>query len=285
MGILSWMFSFGVLFFSGCLGPRGRAVAPNEGAPSEGAPVKGSTDKGSTESVLPDASSDAPRPLPWRELLPIEGLSPFRLTAFGGEGEVRLGREGWTLGFGQPLTGVHLERLPDEGAMREGTYEVECRVERLAGNDFFCGLTLPVGEGHGTVILGGWGGALCGFSCIDGADAARNESRSFRAFESGRIYRLVARVSPREVVAHLDGELLFRVARAGRAFEVRPEVAPGRPFGFACFQTEVRLHSLRWRPVTAEDRRVDSRAVDPVKADPQHLVEPTTGALSPPGPR
>lgn len=231
------------------LGPGDSRVSESPGIDEhgEGSPDAGTSVEGADRSLEGETESYS-----WRDLMLDPGLDSFARTSFGGEGEITAEEGGWVFDFGHPLTGIHLRDLPEGAAMREGAYEVECHVERLVGNDFFCGLTVPVGQGHATVILGGWGGALCGLSCLDGMDAARNETRSFRSFLSGQVYRLRVRVEPGEVRATLDGEPLFRVPRGGRSFEVRPEVAPSRPLGFACFQTEVRLHALRWRPCPPE---------------------------------
>ena len=55
-------------------------------------------------------------------------------------------------------------------------YEVNLDAKRVAGNDFFCGITFPVGKRFCSLIVGGWGGATVGLSSIDGKDAAENET-------------------------------------------------------------------------------------------------------------
>ncbi|MBN2588491.1 MAG: hypothetical protein JXA96_01410 [Sedimentisphaerales bacterium] len=47
------------------------------------------------------------------------------------------------------------------------SYEITLEAMRVEGSDFFCGLTFPVDENPCTLIPGGWGGTLCGLSCIN----------------------------------------------------------------------------------------------------------------------
>lgn len=170
-------------------------------------------------------------------------------TPFGGEGEVELREGGLRLPFGSMLTGVHWT-----GADLPACYELEVVAARLSGTDFFCALTLPIGEEFATVVLGGWGGALVGLSCVDGADASENGTRSLRGFVMGVEYTLLVRVDQERVAAWLDGELLFEQERMGHRFELRPEVLLSRPLGIASFATTARIASVRMRPLAAASR-------------------------------
>jgi hypothetical protein len=129
-----------------------------------------------------------------------------------------------------------------------GSYEVELTASRLAGNDFFVGLTFPVGSEHLTLVLGGWGGAVCGLSSIDGEDAARNPTRTVRAFRQGQQYSLHLVVRPPHVTATLDGAPLVRCDLTGHEVGLRAEVLLSRPFGIACYATRTAVHTIRWRP-------------------------------------
>lgn len=183
---------------------------------------------------------------PWVPLFDGTSLDGWEVTPFGGEGEVTLADGRARLDFGSPLTGLHLaEPLP------AGAYELEVVAARAAGTDFFCGLTFPVGAQHLTLVLGGWGGATCGLSCIDGLDASDNETTSYRWFEPGTAYTLRVEVRPARVRAWLDGEPLFDQPLAGRALSLRPEVLPSVPLGIASFVTVCDLHAVRWRPLSS----------------------------------
>lgn len=179
---------------------------------------------------------------PWRAL-PLDD-DHWESVSFGGEGEVEFDEQGVLMRFGSPLTGVRWlgEALPE-------SYEIEVRAARLDGNDFFCGLNLPIGPDAATVVLGGWGGALCGLSCIDGMDASMNPTRSFQDFSRGEVHVLRVRVDPQEVYAEVDGAELFRHTRGEGALSLRTEVQPVGSLGVTCFQTTARIESVRWRPV------------------------------------
>jgi len=206
------------------------------------------------------ACAGAPRPAAppaaeggsaWIPLLAGEGLGSWRVTAFGGEGEVRARDGALECDFGSPLTGVTWT-----GAFPRAGYELALTAEKLSGNDFFCGLTFPVGAEHLTLVLGGWGGAVVGLSCVDGQDAARNATRLVRGFERGRPYRVRVRVDDGAVEAFLDGERIVALERAGHSLSLRPEVLPCRPLGIACFATRARWSELTWRPLPEGPRGV-----------------------------
>lgn len=192
--------------------------------------------------VGPPAS--APGARAWTSLFDGASLGPWTSSAFGGEGQVRVVEGRILLEAGSPLTGITWT-----GALPGASYELALSATRLSGSDFFCGLTFPLGDAHATLVLGGWGGALCGLSCLDGADASENETRSFRAFETGRPYRVRLRVEGSRVLAFVDDEPLVDVDTGGRRVSLRPEVLPSAPLGVAAFATSAALTDLRWRPL------------------------------------
>ena len=118
---------------------------------------------------------------------------------------------------------------------------------RLAGNDFFCGLTFPVGQSHCSLILGGWGGTTVGLSNLDGRDASENETTREMRFEDKRWYRVRVAVSVTHIRAWLDNESIVEVARAGRRIGIRPEVEPSLPMGIAGFRTGAGIRAIQIR--------------------------------------
>lgn len=192
--------------------------------------------------LLAAACQAVPEHAPWTELFDGRTLSAFTVTDFGGQGtvEVRDGR--LHLGFGSPLTGVTWS-----GPLPQGDYELEVVGAREDGSDFFCGLTFPVGDDHLTLVLGGWGGSLCGLSSLDGNDAAHNDTRTLRSFAAGRDYTAHIVVTSAAIQVTLDGEPLCRVTRGEHRFGLRPEVSLSRPLGLASFATASSFTHLRWR--------------------------------------
>ncbi|MEM7308252.1 MAG: DUF1080 domain-containing protein [Planctomycetota bacterium] len=177
-----------------------------------------------------------------RTLFDGSTLDGWSSVSFGGEGEVELSGGELHLGFGSPLTGVVWDGPPPAGE-----YEIEVACRRLAGTDFFTALTFPVGDAHASVVLGGWGGALTGLSCVDGFDASENDTRSFRSYRAGQEYVLRVAVTRDAVRAWLDGEELFSQPRNGHRFEVRTELLACRPLGLASYNTRGAVRSVRVR--------------------------------------
>lgn len=181
----------------------------------------------------------------WQELPLQNGPDAWESVNFGGEGEVEFDGASVRMGFGSPLTAVAWRgaaSLPPE-------YEIEVVAARLDGSDFFCALNIPIGEQSASVVLGGWGGALCGLSCINGDDASMNATRSFRGFERDQNYRLRVRVDATRVQAWVDDEPLFSQVREGVEFSLRTEVSPAGRLALSCFQTSARIESVRWRSI------------------------------------
>lgn len=189
----------------------------------------------------PDAAATAPA---WRPLFDGQGLGAFAVTDFGGQGEVAVRDGALVLGIGSPLTGVTWSGEPPTGS-----YELEVVAARVQGGDFFCGLTFPVGQDHLSLVLGGWGGSLCGFSSLDGNDAAHNDSRCMRGFTDGQDYTVRVTVTPEQVAATLDGQPLCAIDPRKHALSLRPEVRLSRPLGLASFATEAAIRRARWRPL------------------------------------
>jgi hypothetical protein len=196
-------------------------------------------------SATPGASSATQE---WRPLFDGRSLAGWRVVENGASGAVEVDGGRLLLGQGEPMTAVALAET-QAAAFPRDDYEIELVAARLLGNDFFAGLTFPVGDGELTLILGGWGGGLCGLSCLDREDAAHNETKSFRGFERGRDYVVLVQVGGGRVRARVDGETIADVGVTGRRCSLRTEVEPCRPLGLASYQTRSAIRSVRWRPL------------------------------------
>jgi len=183
---------------------------------------------------------------PWIELFDGASLTGWQVTRFGGEGEVSVQDGAMHIEIGNPLTGVTLLKTP-----ATEDYELEVTAARIDGTDFFCGLTFPVGESHLTLILGGWGGSLCGLSSLDGDDASNNATTTLMGFKAGRDYTATVLVTKGAVTVLLDGEPLTQIDRKTHALSLRPEVELCRPLGIASFSTLARIKTVRWRQIAA----------------------------------
>jgi acyl dehydratase len=170
--------------------------------------------------------------------------SGFQETEFGGEGLASIERNRILLEPGVPLAGVTWT-----GAPPVPPYALEVEFTKRFGNDFPCALTFPVAGAHLSLVLGGWGGTVCGLSSLDGLDASRNETRFLRSFPPGARTHVRVEVSEDAVRVALDGVELVRVEVAGRTLGLRAEVLASRPLGIAAFATAVEVHSIRWGPL------------------------------------
>ena len=110
------------------------------------------------------------------------------------------------LNTGDPFTGLNWTN-----PFPKMNYEVALDAMRVTGSDFFCGLTIPVGDSFCSLIVGGWGGSLIGISSLDGMDASENETGKFINFEQGRWYRIRLRVTESKIEAWVDRNKLINV--------------------------------------------------------------------------
>jgi len=180
----------------------------------------------------------------WKSLFDGESLGGWKKTAFGGEGEVAVEDGSILIGRGSDMSGITWTKdVPKQH------YEIELEAQRVDGNDFFCGLTFPVGDDPCSFIVGGWGGGLIGLSSIDGQDAAHNDTTSYREFKSGRWYTVRVRVTPERISCWLDDEQVVDQKLANRILSIRNEVFPSKPLGIATYSTVARVKNIRVRTV------------------------------------
>lgn len=175
-------------------------------------------------------------------------LGKWTSTNFGGEGEVRVEDGAITLDAGASLTGINYT-----GPVLKTNYEISLDAQRIQGTDFFCGLTVPVGDSYASLIVGGWGGSLCGISSIDDKDAARNDTRTIRAFKSEKWYHIRFRIYADRLQAWIDNEKIVDVSIAGHKVSLRAEVLPSRPLGISAYQTSAALKNIQMRKLSAEE--------------------------------
>jgi hypothetical protein len=146
---------------------------------------------------------------------------------------------------------LHLERgrtatgVTYTGKPPRSNYEISLEAQRTDGDDFFCGLTFPVGEEHCTLILGGWGGDVTGLSNVNAMSAEENTTTGYVDFKNGQWYKIRLRVTEETISAWVDKELILEQPREGRKFEVWWEQEPMRPLGIATWRTSAALRNVR----------------------------------------
>ena len=176
-------------------------------------------------------------------------LAGWTVTDFAGHGDPSVEDGCIILPFGDTLTGLNYT-----GKTPTTNYEVELDAKRVDGSDFFCGLTVPVNDSYASLILGGWGGGVCGISSLDGEDAAHNETTTYRKFEKDQWYHVRLRIEPDRIKAWVDDENIVAVKIAGKMVSVRAEVEPSRPFGISSYQTTAAIRNTQIHVIPPEDR-------------------------------
>lgn len=178
----------------------------------------------------------------WMPLFDGNSLRNWKMTDFPSPGPVTVKNGKILLSAGQAMTGITWT-----GDFPRQNYEVRLKSMRVDGSDFFCCLTFPVGQGHCSLVLGGWGGSLVGLSSIDGLDASENETTESIEFENGRPYAVKLSVSKEKIEVWLDDENIIDQAITDQEFSVRLEVEESLPFGIASYSTDAALWDLAMR--------------------------------------
>ncbi|MBN1360537.1 MAG: DUF1080 domain-containing protein [Sedimentisphaerales bacterium] len=180
-------------------------------------------------TATPQTTFEPGRPV---SLFDGQSLGLWNVTEFGGQGDVSVKDGAIVMEMGNYATGITWA-----GPLVRMNYEITLDALRIEGSDFFCGLTFPVGESPCTLILGGWGGTLCGLSSLNYFDASENETTTFVSFENGKWYHVRLRVVPNRIQVWLDDESLIDVDTTGRHIDIRMEMDLCVPLGIATWVT------------------------------------------------
>jgi hypothetical protein len=226
-----------LVLLAGCAAPSARHST---------AAVPASTQRPECNVTLPQSISKPPAPFEgegWKPMFDGKTLSGWRETDFAGHGPVACQSGVIVLGAGDPFTGINWTN-----PFPKTNYEVAFDAMRITGSDFFCGLTVPVGDSFCTLIVGGWGGSLVGISSLDDMDASENETAKTASFASECWYRICLRVTEKKIQAWIDNEKLVDVNIVGRRVSLRPgEIEQSAPFGLASWCTTAAVREIRMR--------------------------------------
>lgn len=179
----------------------------------------------------------------WSPLFNGKDLKGWEVTNFGGEGEVTVEGKDVVISQGVDLSGINSTRKD----LPKINYEIELEAKRTQGNDFFVGLTFPYRESSCSLIMGGWGGGVCGLSSLDGMDASENETTSYMSFTNGQWYKVRLVVTDDHIKAWMDGKDLVDVETADRKVDVRFEMDLSKPMGFCTYQSTTHIRNARIR--------------------------------------
>jgi hypothetical protein len=178
----------------------------------------------------------------WKSLFDGKTLAGWKALQFGGEGNVNVENGSIVMEIGSDMTGVAWT-----GPVVRNNYELALEGMKLAGTDFFCTTTFPVGDEYCTLVVGGWGGGLVGLSNVDRHDASENSSSRHIGFKKNRWYRVRIRVTDAAIEAWIDDQQVVDQPRKGHKFGLRSEVEPCRPLGIATWATKGAVRNIRIR--------------------------------------
>jgi hypothetical protein len=169
-----------------------------------------------------------------------KSLWGWEITNFGPQGPVYVSGGEIILGMGDGCTGITWKK-----EFPSINYIVTLDAKRVSGNDFFCGITFPVGKDPCTLIVGGWGGMVVGLSSINNMDASENETTILQKFEKDRWYNICLRVKEDSIIALIDNYYVVDFAIDNKKLSIRPEVELSKPFGIASWNTTAAIRNIR----------------------------------------
>ena len=145
---------------------------------------------------------------------------------------------------GNPASGIKYN-----GKVPKINYELTYQARRVEGNDFFGLAVIPYKDKTFGFVLGGWGGTLCGFSCLDGFSADENSSTFTYDFKDNVWYDVKLRITEKELVVYINGEKMTSVDMDDREVSNRMEMEPVEPFGFATWYTTAELRNIKIKEI------------------------------------
>jgi hypothetical protein len=193
------------------------------------------------------ASADEPsagKTAAWQPLFDGKSLTGWKVTDFGGEGEVRVEDGQIIMRMGQPLTGITIK---DGDKLPTDNFEITLQAMKRKGDDFFCALTFPVRDSHASFVVGGWAGTVVGLSNIDGLDASENETTQYEKLDQNKWYNVRVRVADGKVECWLNDKQMVDVELKNRRINTRIEVDPNKPLGICCYNVESALKDIKLR--------------------------------------
>jgi len=187
----------------------------------------------------------------WLSLFDGKSLKGWNVTKkddFSLAGKVEVKDGAILLGEGVPFTGITCQ-----GEFPKENFEVAWSARRVGGIDIFGGLTVPVGDSHVTMVMGGWGDSVVGLSSINDMNASDNETCKIMSFKNDQWYKFRLRVTKAKIEAWVDDKQVIDIEREGRKFTIYPELQPNRPVGFFSWSSTGALRDIDMRRVRAAE--------------------------------
>jgi hypothetical protein len=187
----------------------------------------------------------------WKTLFDGKSLDGWKSAGYLGSGKIQVKDGAVVLDKGDRMTGITYQR----GDFPKMDYEVTLEGKKIAGDDFFCTTTFPVGDSFCSLVVGGWGGMVVGLSSINHMDASENETSAAKDFKMDQWYRVRIRVTKDRIESWIDKEKLIDVDTTDKKISIRFECDQCKPFGIATWNTTGAVRDIRVRPLTEAEKK------------------------------
>jgi hypothetical protein len=183
-----------------------------------------------------------------------KSLGGWKPVSFHGAGAVNIQNGAIVMSAGRSMTGI----TSTHKDLPKMNYELSYEAMRLSGQDFFAAATFPVGSSFITLVNGGWGGNVTGFSSLDGIDASENDTGQFVKYHDKTWYKFRVRVTSEVIRSWIDDKELVAVDIQGRRIGTRIEMRRNQPLGFATWETSGALRHISIRALSAAEIAVNN---------------------------
>jgi Domain of Unknown Function (DUF1080) len=184
-----------------------------------------------------------------------KSLGGWKSVDFHGAGVVNVENGAIVMSAGRSMTGITNTRKD----LPKMNYELSYEAMRLSGQDFFAAATFPVGSSFITLVNGGWGGNVTGFSSLDGIDASENDTGQFVKYHDKTWYKFRVRVTGEVIRSWIDDKELISANIQDRRISTRIEMRRNQPLGFATWETSGTVRNISIRPLTAAEVVVNNK--------------------------
>ena len=198
-------------------------------------------------ALLPGGCSSMPATNEWISPFngsDLEGWKVHTKSEFETYGNASVTNGAISFQAGGPYTAISLL-----GAFPTDNYELELNFKRTTGQDILCGMLLPVGTNHVSMVMGGWGNWVVGLSCIDNMVASDNETSFNMSFDNDRWYHVRVQVTPEKFEAWIDKKQVTNLERKGRKITPYPGLEVLAPFGLFTWDTSSMMKDIRYRSI------------------------------------
>ncbi len=169
-----------------------------------------------------------------------KSLANWKVTEYGGQGDVAVKDGEITVGMGVALSGVTWAG----GEFPKTGFEVSLEAMKVDGDDIFCGVCFPVGKEHCSFVCGGWGGQVVGLSSVDGEPAMENDTCKLQEFKKDRWYKVRVRVTPAKIETWIDDKQMVNLELKDRKISLHPAMDLAIPFGLATYSTTSKFRNI-----------------------------------------